>query len=181
MRFIETSLRGAWIIEPQWFEDERGHFARLWCREEFAAHGIGVDWVQCNLSFNRLAGTLRGLHYQDEPLREAKLVRCTAGAAFDVIVDLRRGSPTFAGWMAVELSAINGRLLYVPAGFAHGFQTLEDRTELFYQMSQPYRPELARGVAWDDPTLGIDWPPCRRRIISARDRDLPRLTALPRP
>jgi dTDP-4-dehydrorhamnose 3,5-epimerase len=173
MRFHETPLAGAFVIELERNEDERGSFARCWCRDEFAAHGITAEWVQANLSFNRRAGTLRGLHYQEAPHQEAKLIRCTAGAAFDVIVDLRPGSPTFARWTACELSAALGNMVYVPEGFAHGFQTLADDTELFYLMSEVYRPECARGVRWDAPALAIDWPPCRTRIVSARDQAFP--------
>ncbi len=175
MRFCETPLAGAFVIELERREDKRGSFARCWCREEFAAHGITAGWVQANVSRNRRAGTLRGLHYQEAPYREAKLIRCTAGAAFDVIVDLRPGSPTYARWTACELSAARGTMIYVPEGFAHGFQTLADHTELFYLMSEVYRPECARGVRWDDPTLAITWPPCRERVISPRDLGFPEL------
>jgi dTDP-4-dehydrorhamnose 3,5-epimerase len=169
MRFHATPLPGALLVEPERLEDERGFFARSWCREEFADHGIHCDWVQCNISYNRRRGTLRGLHYQAAPHEEAKLVRCTRGKAFDVIVDLRPQSVTFGRWAAFELSAENHRMVFVPAGFAHGFQTLADDTELFYQMSEVYCPEKAGGVRWDDPLLAIDWPPCPRRIISPRD------------
>jgi dTDP-4-dehydrorhamnose 3,5-epimerase len=175
MRFHATPLAGAWLIEPECRADERGFFARSWCRAEFAAHGIDCTWAQCNISFNRTRGTLRGLHYQAEPYAEAKLLRCTRGALFDVIVDLRPDSPTFARWVAFELSAENHRMVFAPGGFAHGFQTLADDTEVFYQMSEPYCPEAARGVAWDDPSLAIAWPPCAQRIISARDLSHPRL------
>jgi dTDP-4-dehydrorhamnose 3,5-epimerase len=173
VRFQETSLRGAFVLDPERREDERGFFARTWCREEFAAHGLADDWVQCNVSFNRRRGTLRGLHYQEPPWGEAKLIRCTLGALYDVIVDLRRDSPTFRRWAAVELTAANRRLLYVPAGFAHGFQTLADDTEVFYQMSEYYRPEAARGVRWDDPVLAVAWPDCSRRYLSPADQALP--------
>jgi len=175
MRFHATPLPGALLLEPERLEDERGFFARTWCREEFADHGIRCDWVQCNISYNRIRGTLRGLHYQAAPCVEAKLVRCTRGAVFDVLVDLRPESPTFRCWAAFELSADNHRLLFVPEGFAHGFQTLVDDTELFYQMSEAYCPQMARGVRWDDPLLQILWPPCERRIISARDLSYPDL------
>lgn len=173
MRFRELPLAGAFVIDLERREDERGSFARCWCREEFAAHGIAAGWVQANVSFNRRAGTLRGLHYQEAPHREAKLIRCTAGTAFDVLVDLRPGSPTRGRWAACELSASCGTMVYVPEGFAHGFQTLADNTELFYLMSEVYRPECARGVRWDDPTLAIDWPACGTRTISARDQTFP--------
>jgi dTDP-4-dehydrorhamnose 3,5-epimerase len=175
MRFHATPLPGALLLEPERLEDDRGFFARSWCREEFADHGIHCDWVQCNISYNRTRGTLRGLHYQAAPRAEAKLVRCTRGAVFDVLVDLRPESPAFGRWAAFELSAENRRLLFVPEGFAHGFQTLVDDTELFYQMSKAYSPQAARGVRWDDPLLSISWPACERRIISARDQGYPEL------
>ncbi len=175
MRFHATPLAGAWLIEPECREDERGFFARSWCREEFAAHGIDCCWAQCNISYNRIRGTLRGLHYQAAPKAEAKLVRCTRGALFDVIVDLRPESPTFGRWVAFELTAENHHSVFAPEGFAHGFQTLADDTEVFYQISESYYPEAACGVTWDDPVLGIDWPPCERRIISPRDLSYPRL------
>ena len=175
MRFHTTALPGAWLIEPELREDERGYFARTWCRQEFADHGITCDWVQCNVSYNRRRGTLRGLHFQAEPQPETKLVRCPRGAAFDVIVDLRPHLPTFGQWAAFELSAANYRMVLVPEGFAHGFQTLVDDTELSYQMSDYYCPELARGIRWDDPMLGITWPACDRRIITPRDLSYPAL------
>lgn len=175
MRFRETPLAGAFVIELERREDERGSFARCWCKEEFAAHGLHANWVQANVSFNRRAGTLRGLHYQEAPHQETKLIRCTAGAAYDVIVDLRSGSPTWGRWAAVELSAARGAMIYVPEGFAHGFQTLTDNTELFYLMSAAHSPASARGVRWDDPALAITWPPCRERVVSPRDQSFPEL------
>jgi dTDP-4-dehydrorhamnose 3,5-epimerase len=175
MRFCETPLAGAFVIELERREDERGFFARCWCQDEFAAHGIDTAWVQSNVSFNHHAGTLRGLHYQAEPHGEDKLVRCTMGAAYDVLVDLRPGSPTYARWFAVELTADNRRMVYIPRGLAHGFQTLVDHTELHYLMSTTFRPESARGVRWDDPALGIPWPDCPHRIISPRDQNFPDL------
>jgi len=175
MRFCKTPLAGAFVIELERREDERGFFARCWCQDEFAAHGIATAWVQSNVSFNRHAGTLRGLHYQAEPHGEDRLVRCTMGAAYDVLVDLRPGSPTCERWFAVELSAHNRRMVYIPRGLAHGFQTLVDRTELHYLMSTVFRPESARGVRWDDPGLGITWPYWPRRIISPRDQNYPDL------
>jgi dTDP-4-dehydrorhamnose 3,5-epimerase len=177
MRFVPTKLAGAFVVEPEPRGDERGFFARTFCRDEFAARGLNTTWVQCNVSFNRRAGTLRGLHWQADPHAEVKLVRCTAGAAFDVIVDLRPDSPTYRQWVAVELSADNRKAVYIPAGFAHGFQTLADGTELFYQMSEFYYPELARGARWDDPALRIEWPACGHRVVAPRDLafpDLPR-------
>ncbi len=176
MIFTELPLPGAFVIEPERRADERGFFARTWCRREFADHGIVCDWVQCNVSFNRRKGTLRGLHYQAAPWAEAKLVRCTAGAIYDVLVDLRRASPCFGKWTAVELTAAKGRMLYVPPGFAHGFQTLADNAEVFYQMSEYYRPEAARGCRWDDPALGIVWPD-GDRVLSPRDQQFPDFAA----
>jgi dTDP-4-dehydrorhamnose 3,5-epimerase len=173
MRFTETPLPGAFVIDVEPRCDERGFFARTWCQDEFSAHGLHTIWVQCNVSFNRLAGTLRGLHYQAEPFGEIKLVRCTMGAIHDVIVDVRPHSPTRGRWFAVELSAQNRRLLHIPAGLAHGFQTLTDDAEVFYQMSAEYHPDAARGLRWNDPALGIAWPACAERIISPRDRDFP--------
>lgn len=178
MIFTELPLRGAFLVELELLEDERGLFARTFCASEFLAHELNPAISQCNLSYNRRRGTLRGLHYQAPPHEEAKLVRCTAGAAFDVVVDIRPSSPTFKQWFGVELSAANRRAIYVPAGFAHGFQTLLEHTELFYQMSIPYVPGAARGIRWDDPELGIDWPLRDERVISARDLALPTCASL---
>ncbi len=169
MIFTETKLKGAFIIDPERHEDERGFFARTWCEQQFARHGLNLRLVQCSISFNKRKGTLRGMHYQAKPHEEARLVRCTMGAIYDVIIDLRPASPTLTQWVAVELAADNRRTLYVPEGFAHGFQTLADNTEVFYQMSEFYTPESARGVRWDDPAFGIEWPP-GKRIMSERDR-----------
>ena len=174
MKFTPTPLAGAYLIELEQLEDERGFFARSFCQNEFKARGLDPVVAQCNVSFNRQRGTLRGLHYQAEPHAEAKLVRCTRGAVWDVIVDLRKGSPTARKWHSVELTAENRRALYIPAGFAHGFQTLADDTEVLYQMSEFYHPELARGVRWDDRTLAIRWP-ITQAIISSRDRAFPTL------
>jgi dTDP-4-dehydrorhamnose 3,5-epimerase len=175
MRFLPTKLAGAFVIEPEPREDERGVFARTYCRDEFTARDLNTNWVQCNVSFNRLRGTLRGMHWQAKPHAEVKLVRCIRGAAFDVIADLRPDSPTHRQWVGVELTADNRRAVYIPAGFAHGFQTLTDGTEMFYQMSEFYYPDLARGARWDDPALGIEWPVVERRIITARDQAFPDL------
>ncbi len=172
MIFIETALKGAFIIEPEKLEDERGFFARTWCQQEFATHGLNPRLVQCNISFNRRKGTLRGVHYQAKPYEEAKLVRCTRGAIYDVIIDLRLDSPTFKHWVAVKLTADNRQMLYVPEGYAHGFQTLEDCTEVLYQMSEFYTLAYSRGVRWNDPTFGIQWP-LAERIISERDQSYP--------
>lgn len=169
MIFIETELQGAFIIEPEKIADERGFFARTWCQKEFARRGLTSQFVQCNISSNKKKGTLRGMHYQVYPHEEAKLVRCTQGAIYDVIIDLRLGSPTFKKWMAVELRAENHRILYIPKNLAHGFQTLEDNTEIFYQMSEFYHPESSRGIRWNDPAFRIDWPR-NEGLISASDR-----------
>ena len=170
MIFVETRLKGAFVIEPERLEDERGFFARTWCQREFEAYGLNPRLVQCNISFNKEAGTLRGMHYQAAPYEEAKLVRCTQGAIHDVIIDLRPESPTFKQHTAVVLTAQNRKMLYVPEGFAHGFLTLEDHTEVFYQMSEFYAPEYARGVRWNDPVFNIQWPTAVQ-VISDRDRN----------
>lgn len=172
MNFTATQLEGAYIVEPELREDERGFFARTWCQEEFEAQGLNPCIVQCSISFNRKRGTLRGMHFQAAPYAEAKLVRCTAGAVFDVIIDLRPQSPTYTEHVALVLSASNHTMLYVPEGFAHGFQTLEDNTEVAYQMSEFYAPESAHGVRWNDPTFGIAWPE-DERIMSKRDKTYP--------
>jgi dTDP-4-dehydrorhamnose 3,5-epimerase len=174
MIFTELALRGAYMVDVELREDERGHFARSFCAEEFARHDLKIHVAQCNVSFNRRKGTLRGMHFQAPPKEEAKLVRCTRGSVHDVIVDLRDGSPTFARWVAVVLSEENSRMIYVPEGFAHGFQTLVDNSDVFYQMFQSYSQELARGFRWDDPAFGIRWP-LSDPIVSERDRMLPLL------
>lgn len=175
MIFTETKLRGASLIDPEQFDDERGFFLRCWSEEEFAARGLDPRFVETNLSFNRKEGTLRGMHFQIAPHTQPKLVRCTAGAIYDVIIDLRPESDTFKQWTAVELTAANHRQLFIPEGFAHGFQTLADNTEVFYQMSTPYVPTSAHGVRWNDPAFAIDWPPAER-IVSARDQTYPDFT-----
>jgi len=169
MIFKETSLKGAYIIEIEPLEDERGFFARSFCQKEFEEHGLNPRIAQCNISYNKKKGTLRGMHYQITPYQEAKLVCCTKGAIYDVIIDLRKDSPTLKQWIAVELTAENHRMLYVPEGFAHGFQTLKDDTVVFYQMSEFYHPECAQGVRWDDSTFGIEWP-LPNPILSDKDR-----------
>lgn len=169
MKFTETILKGAFVIEPERIADERGFFARTFCRKEFEAHQLNPDLAQCSISFNRRRGTLRGMHFQVAPHGEAKLVRCTHGAIHDVILDLRPQSPTFTRWVAVDLSAENRLMLYIPEGLAHGFQTLQDETEVFYQISEFYSPEHARGVRWNDPAFQIRWP-IETSIISARDQ-----------
>lgn len=170
MIFTETKLKGAFLIEPERLKDERGFFARIWCQKEFADQGLDPGLVQCSISFNDRRGTLRGLHYQAEPYSEAKVVRCTMGAIYDVILDLCPDSPTFKQWWATELTAANRRMLYLPKGFAHGFQTLEDETEVSYQMSEFYHPEHRRGIRWNDPEFGFVWPQTDERIMSAQDR-----------
>jgi dTDP-4-dehydrorhamnose 3,5-epimerase len=169
MRFTPTKLAGAYIIEPQPHADSRGLFARTFCANEFRAQGLVDVFVQCNTSWNVSKGTLRGLHFQLSPSSEVKLVRCTAGALWDVIVDLRPQSATYLQYVAVELSAGNRSALYIPEMFAHGFQTLEEGTEVFYQMSQFYAPKLARGIRYDDPKIGIKWP---LPVTSISDLDL---------
>lgn len=170
MRFTETRLKGAYIIDIEPVEDERGFFARTWCEKEFKSRKLPPRFVQCSISFNKKRGTLRGMHYQVKPHEEHKLVRCTRGAIYDVIIDLRPKSPTFKQWIAVELSAANRRMLYVPAGFAHGFQTLEDETEVLYQISEFYNPNHSAGVRWNDPAFGIRWP-LEVRVISLKDQE----------
>lgn len=173
MLFSETKLPGAFVVDLERREDERGFFARAWCAQEFEARGLNPHLAQCNLSFNQRRGTVRGMHYQAAPFAEAKLVRCVRGALYDVIIDLRPASSTFKQWAAVELTAENRRALYVPEGLAHGFQTLADDTEVFYQMSEFYHPECARGVRWDEPEVGVEWP-ITEVVISERDQQLPR-------
>ncbi|WP_405234363.1 dTDP-4-dehydrorhamnose 3,5-epimerase [Lentisalinibacter salinarum] len=158
MRFVETELAGAWLLEPEKHSDERGYFTRLRCSREFSDHGLPGDFVQTNLSFNRKAGTFRGLHFQTPPSFEAKLVRCVRGAISDVIVDLRRGSASFLQHQWFRLDASDLRALFVPAGFAHGFLTLADESEVLYEMTDYYAPDLGRGIRWDDPSLGIEMP-----------------------
>lgn len=175
MNFVALPLKGAVLVEIEPRVDERGLFARTYCEHEFAAHGLPSSFVQCNTSFNASRGILRGLHFQAEPRPEAKLVRCTRGAIFDVVVDLRPGSSTYRKWYGAELTADNRKALFIPAGFAHGFQTLEDNCEVFYQMTEFYDAGLARGVRWNDPSLGINWP-ILPPITSDRDARYPDLT-----
>jgi len=172
MRFVETKVDGAFLIEPEPIADERGFFARVFCREEFAANGLNPDLAQGNVSFNHAKGTLRGMHYQAAPHQEAKLVRCTRGAIWDVALDLRPGSSTYLAWDGYELSDANRSMLYVPEGCAHGFLTLTDGAEVTYQMSAPYAPAAARGARWDDPAFGIDWPG-EVVVINQRDASYP--------
>ena len=172
MIFAATKLVGAYTIDIEPIEDERGFFARQWCAQELGDHGLTTDVSQASVAFNRAKGTLRGMHWQIAPHAEVKLVRCVRGAIYDVIVDVRLDSATFGEWIAVELTEENRRTLYVPEGFAHGYQTLAARTEVWYQMSVPYARDAARGFRWDDPRFGIEWPSARR-IISERDRCWP--------
>ena len=172
MIFKQTDLKGAYIVELEAIEDKRGFFARSFCRKEFEKYGLTSNIVQCNISYNKKKGTLRGMHYQVKPHEEAKIVSCVKGSIYDVIIDLRPDSPSYYQWFAVELSAENYRMLYIPEGFAHGFQTLEDNTVVFYQMSKFYHPECAVGVRWDDPAFNIEWPD-DERIISFKDLQYP--------
>ena len=175
MKFRELPLRGAFIVESEPISDERGFFARTFCGAEFARRGMNPNVAQCNVSFNRAKGTLRGMHYQTAPHEEAKLVRCVAGAAYHVIVDLRDDTDSFMQWTTVELAADSRRMLYVPEGVAHGFLTLSDNSEILYQMSQAYHPDSAAGIRWDDPVFGIEWPG-EVVAISDRDRQFPDFT-----
>lgn len=168
MTFTETKL-GAYLIDPEPIGDERGFFARMMCREEFAEHGLEMDVVQANISYSAHRGTLRGLHYQEPPHAEVKMIRCTRGAVFDVVVDVRPDSPTYLEWEAAELTAENRRMMYVPKGFAHGFLTLADDTEVLYPVTAAYAPDSERGLRYDDPALGIDWP-IEVEVISEKDQ-----------
>ena len=172
MRFTETKVAGAFLIEPEPVADERGFFARAWDRAELEARGLDASLAQCSISFSHRRGTLRGLHYQAAPHQEVKLIRCTQGAIWDVALDLRPDSPTYGAWFGTELSAANRAMLYIPRGCAHGQLTLTDSTEVFYQISAPYAPEAARGVRFDDPAFGIEWP-IEVEVINDRDRNYP--------
>jgi dTDP-4-dehydrorhamnose 3,5-epimerase len=172
MIFHETQLAGVFEIHIEPTVDERGFFARSWCVREFEQHGLNPTVVQCNIAFNEKKGTLRGLHHQADPHPEVKLVRCTQGAIYDVVVDLRPGSPTFKQWIGVTLTAANRNMVYVPAGCGHGLITLEDRTEVCYQMSEFYSPDLSRGVRWNDQAFCIEWP-AHPVVMSERDRTYP--------
>lgn len=172
VKFTETSLCGAYILDIEPIEDERGFFARSWCIDEFKQHGLNSQLAQCNISFNHKKGTLRGMHYQIKPHEETKIVRCTHGALYDVIIDIRSQSPTYKKWFGIELTQENHRAIYIPEGFAHGFQTLEDNTEVLYMMSALYHAESARGISWDDPNIAIQWP-LVITAISKRDLSYP--------
>jgi dTDP-4-dehydrorhamnose 3,5-epimerase len=172
MRFTQTGLIGSWVIDPDPREDDRGRFLRAWCVKEFAEHGLNFSPVQANMGFSVRKGTLRGMHFQEVPALEAKLVRCTRGAIFDVALDLRPDSPSYGTWFGAELSAENGRMLYVPEHCAHGYQTLEDRTEMYYMTSQIYTPSAVCGVRFDDPAFRIQWP-MAATVVSEQDRNWP--------
>jgi dTDP-4-dehydrorhamnose 3,5-epimerase len=174
LKFHDTPLAGLFVVELEALRDERGFFARNYCAREFEARGVAFGVAQCNVSFNEKAGTLRGLHYQAAPHEEAKLVHCTRGAIYDVAVDIRPGSPTYGRWYASELTPDNAKMLFIPQGFAHGFQTLQDRTDVSYVMSEFYHPESACGLRWNDPALAIAWP-LANPIVSDRDRTHPLL------
>lgn len=175
MRFQPTNLDGVRLIHLERHEDERGFFARTFCRDEFSLQGLPVDFVQRSTSYNRTRGTLRGMHYQSDPHAEAKLVRCTRGALYDVVLDVRPGSPTFRRWISVELTQDNGQMLFIPEGYAHGFQTLVDDTEMYYEITVRYHPDAARGVRWNDPSCGIIWP-LDNPVMSPRDAGFPLLS-----
>ncbi|MFV2065381.1 MAG: dTDP-4-dehydrorhamnose 3,5-epimerase [Pirellulales bacterium] len=180
MLFSSTAIDGVFLIRPDYQADDRGGFARTWCRKAFTQRGLESELAQCNLSFNKCRGTVRGLHFQRPPHAETKLVRCTRGAIYDVAVDLRRDQSTFLSWVAFELTEDNHQMLYIPEYCAHGFQTLRDRTEVCYQMSTPYHAESASGIGWNDPAVAIAWP-IRQPILSARDRSWPPVQTNPHP
>ena|SRR6266850_4170577 len=177
MIVTETKIPGAYIIEPRCFKDERGFFAPSFSATEFAAHRMASVFVENNISYSKTRGTLRGMHYQSVPYGQDKLVRCTRGAIFDVVVDLRPNSQTFKQWTGVELTAANRSMVYVPGDCGHGFQTLVDGTEVFYMVSKPYKPESGRGVRWNDPAFGIEWPYVGDRILLDRDESYPDFTS----
>jgi dTDP-4-dehydrorhamnose 3,5-epimerase len=169
MIFTETKLKGAFIIDVEPYHDERGSFVRTWCKKDFADHGLNVQFVQSNLSYNKKKGIIRGMHFQAPPYEEIKLVSCIKGEIYDVIIDLRPKSETFKQWISVVLSDKNQKMLYIPEGFAHGFQALEDNTYVFYQMSEYYHPECARGIRWNDPSFNLPWPISKDIVISHKD------------
>ena len=173
MIFTETKIKGVYIIEPELLTDERGFFARSFCKEEFRKYGLKTDIVQCNISYNKKKGTLRGMHYQAAPYEEAKIVSCTNGSIYDVVIDLRRDSLTYCQWVATELSEENFKMMYIPRRCAHGFQTLMDEAIVYYQMMEFFHPECARGVRWDDPAFGIKWPTIQTVIVSEKDQKYP--------
>jgi dTDP-4-dehydrorhamnose 3,5-epimerase len=172
VKFTQTKLKGAYLIEIEKLSDDRGFFARSWCQKEFESHGLTSRVVQANVSYNLKKGTLRGMHYQVAPYQESKLIRCTRGAIFDVIIDLRPHAPTYKQWVGVELSADNYTMFFVPEDFAHGFQALADHTEIFYQVSQFYTPGSEKGIRFDDPAFDVQWP-LEVSVISDKDRNWP--------
>ena len=172
MIFIETKIKGVYVVDIEKIEDERGFFARTWCREEFKENNLTCDFVQCSISYNSKKGTLRGMHYQIPPFEEVKLVRVTSGAIYDVVLDIRPESPTFKMWYACVLNSENRKMIYIPEGVAHGFITLQPNTEIFYQISQFYNPEYSRGIRWNDPAFNIKWP-ISVEVISERDKGFP--------
>ncbi len=173
MIFTETDIGGVYLVELEPRRDERGFFARAFCAHEFGAHGLETRWVQANIGHSTRTGTIRGLHYQEPPHAEAKLVRCTAGAVFDVAVDVRPSSPTYLQWYGIELTAVNGLMLYLPEGVAHGYQSLTDEVETYYLVSAPYAPSCERGLRWNDPALAIAWPLPEDPIVSEKDASWP--------
>ncbi|MGG7178601.1 dTDP-4-dehydrorhamnose 3,5-epimerase [Clostridium paraputrificum] len=173
MFFIETRLKGSYIVSMEKIGDSRGSFSRAWCKREMESYGLDADILQCNMSYNAKAGTLRGMHFQKEPFSETKYIRCIKGSFYDVIIDLREDSPTFAQWIGVELSEKNGKALYVPKGFAHGYLTLEDNTIAYYQVTEFYNKESESGVRWNDKKFNIEWPLINELIISEKDRKWP--------
>ncbi len=172
MLFTKTKLEGVFLVELEKHTDDRGFFARTWCQQEFNSQNLNTNLAQCSISFNTKKGTLRGMHYQAEPFPETKVVRCTMGSIYDVVLDLRKDSPTYTQWLSIELTQENRLMLYIPPGFAHGFQTLSNDAEVFYQISNFYKPEFSRGVRWNDPAFGIRWisPPS---VISRQDNEYP--------
>jgi len=177
MKFSKTSLPGVYLIELELREDERGFLARTYCEQEFADHKLNTRWPQCNLTLTKKRGTIRGMHFQVEPKPEIKLIRCTVGVIYDVLVDVRKDSPTFGKWEGFELTSQEWKMLYAPAGIAHGFQTIVDNTEVFYHMSAFYSQEVQRGIRWNDPKVGIKWP-IREAVLSAKDKVLPLLAEI---
>jgi len=173
MIITETKLKDCFIIEPERFMDDRGFFGRAWSEAEFDAHGIRIHFIEAMMSFNRNKNTLRGMHYQGHPDEQDKLVRCTRGVIYDVAIDLRPDSPTYKQWLGLELSQENRIMLFIPGGFAHGFQTLSGDSEVYYEVTKPYAPANSFGIRWNDPTFNIKWPHAEERIMLPRDREYP--------
>lgn len=181
MIFTETRLPGAYVIELEPIHDNRGFFSRVMCKREFDAHNLTTDFVQANITFSPEMGTLRGMHYQIRPHKEVKLVHCTRGAIYDVIIDMRPDSATYLQWIATEISAENRKMVYIPGEFAHGYMTLADKTEVYYQVAQYYAPEYERGIRWDDPAFQIEWPVVSEMVLSAKDKAWPDFIPEPNP